>query len=72
MPVEITTIIVDYILAMRSEINLSDHHRKDLIEVLTKFAKHLNYKLFKDMTRDDVITFLDSYRRPDAADSQHK
>ena len=24
------------------------------------------------MTRDDIISFLDSYRRPDTADSLHK
>src|SRR5215216_1664112 len=72
IPPNVVTIIVDYIISMKSEINLSDHYRKDLIEALTKFAKYLDYKPFKDMVRDDVIAFLDSHRRPEAVDPLHK
>jgi hypothetical protein len=70
--IETVTTIIDYIAAMKSEINLSDHYRKDLIEVLTRFSKYLDYKPFKDLTRDNIIAFLDTFRRPEAIDPQYK
>lgn len=64
--------IVEYISAMKSEVNLSDHYRRDLIEVLTKFSKYHNNKPFKDLTRTSVIAFLESYRKTEAQDPMHK
>ena len=37
--IENTLSIVDYILSMKTEINLSDHYRDDLIRLLTTFSK---------------------------------
>ena len=34
--------IVDYILSAKTEINCSDHYRRDIIQALTEFAKHNN------------------------------
>ena len=65
-------VIVDYILTMKSEVNLSDHYRRDLIEVLSKFSKHSNNRPFKDLTRNDVVAFLDTYRRLETQDPLHK
>jgi hypothetical protein len=42
---------------MKIEINLSDHYRKDLIELLTRFSKFNNDKNFKNITRSDIIAF---------------
>ena len=65
-------IISDYIIAMKTEINPSDNYRKDNIKILYTFSKYNKNKSFKTITRDDIISFLDSYRRPEAADSLHK
>jgi hypothetical protein len=46
-----TVSIVDYILSMKTEINLSDHYRKDLINLLTAFSKYSNTS-FKSITRE--------------------
>jgi hypothetical protein len=45
-------VIVDYITTMKSEVNLSDHYRRDLIEVLSRFSKHNNNKPFRDLTQN--------------------
>jgi site-specific recombinase XerD len=58
--------IVNYIAAMKIEINLSDHYRKDLIELLTRLRFN-NEKNFKDITRYDIIAFLDTYRKTEAS-----
>lgn len=64
--------IVEYIFAMKSEVNLSDNYRRDQIEVLTRFSKYNNNKPFKDLTRADVIAFLDSFRKTEVQDPLHK
>jgi hypothetical protein len=50
---------------MKTEVNLSDHYRKDLINLLTAFSKYSNIS-FKSITRDDIIEFLESFRKPEA------
>ena len=64
--------IVDYILAMKTEVNLSDHYRKDFIYFLTTFSRCNDNKSFKTITRKDIIEFLNSIRRPEAADPLHR
>jgi hypothetical protein len=64
--------IVNYIAAMKVEINPSDHYRRDLIELLARFSKFNNDKNFKDITRSDIISFLDTYRKTETADPLHK
>jgi hypothetical protein len=69
---ESALIISDYIIAMKTEINPSDNYRSDNIKFLHRFSKYNKNKLLKTITRDDIISFLDSYRRPDATDPLHK
>jgi integrase/predicted nucleic acid-binding Zn ribbon protein len=64
--------IVEYIAAMKSEINLSDHYRKDVIEALSRFSKYNNNKPFKAVTRTNILEFLDSFRKPETSDPLHK
>jgi integrase len=64
--------IVNYILAMKTEINPSDNYRKNNISILYTFLKYSRNKSFKAITRDDIISFLESFRRPEAADPMHR
>jgi integrase/recombinase XerD len=64
-------VIIEYIQAMKTETNLSDHYRKDTIDALTRFSKYSN-KSFKDISRNDVIAFLDSFRKTETADPLHR
>jgi integrase len=64
--------ISEFIIAMRTEINLSDNYRRDNIRFLCAFSKYNKNRSFQTMTRNDIISFLDSYRRPEAADPLHK
>jgi hypothetical protein len=57
------TAICDYISAMKSEINPSDHYPRDTIELLTKLARKSGDRNFKELTRDDIIAFLDTLRK---------
>jgi integrase/recombinase XerD len=64
--------IVNYISAMRIEVNLSDHYRKDLIEILCRVSRYYKDKPFEDTTRDIITTFLDSFRKTETSDPLHK
>ena len=55
--------IIQYVAAMKSEVNLSDNYRKDLIEVLSRLSKYNDNKPFKDLVRANVISFLESHRK---------
>jgi hypothetical protein len=61
---------------MKSEINPSDHYRKDTIISLCNLStflnKNNNNKSFKKITREDLLSFLDSYRKPEDIDPLHK
>jgi hypothetical protein len=57
---------------MKVETNLADHYRKDLIEVLCRFSKYNDNRPYRDLTRDNIITFLETYRRSETQDPLHK
>jgi integrase len=65
--------ICDYISSLKSEINLSDCYRRDVILLLCKFSTYFgNTKTFKEITRKDVLLFFDSFRKAEAVDPLHK
>src|SRR5215212_5743117 len=65
--------IYDYISSLRSEINPSDHYKKDIIILLCNLSTFFkNAKFFKEITREDLLSFLDSYRKAESVDPLHK
>jgi hypothetical protein len=65
--------IVDFILNIKIEINLSDNHKRNYISVLTQLSKfYHNKKSFKEINREDILLFLDSFRKPENSDPLHK
>lgn len=65
--------IIDFIMSMKTEINLSANHIKNNIMALTLLSQfHYNKKSFKDMTREDILSYLDNHRKPESSDPLHK
>jgi integrase/recombinase XerD len=64
-------IICNYIQSMRQELNLSDSYRKDIIVLLGSFSMFFK-KSFKEITRENILSFLDSFRKAEASDPLHK
>ncbi|PWU78967.1 MAG: hypothetical protein DLM72_19745 [Candidatus Nitrosopolaris wilkensis] len=65
--------ICDYISSLKAEINPSDRYRKDTIISLCTFSTFFkNTKEFKEITREDLLSFLDSYRKIETVDPLHK
>jgi hypothetical protein len=64
--------IVKYIEVMRTEVNSSNHYRRDLILLLCRFSKYNNNTPFKAVTRANILGFLDCFRRTETQDPMHK
>ena len=66
-------VICDYISSMKSEINPSDHYRKDIIILLCNLSTFFkNANSFKEITKEDFFSFLDSHHKTETADPLHK
>ena len=72
LSLENAKVICNYLISMRTEINPSDNYRRDSIKMPYLLSKYLENKPFDEMTRKDIIDFLDSFRKPEAIDPLHK
>ena len=64
--------IVNFLLAQKTEINIADTYKLNMISTLLLLSCSLNHKSFRDMKRDDILIYLDSLKKDDASDSLHK
>jgi len=64
--------IINYMLAMQTEVSPSQTYRDNIIIKLKQFSESHNSKSFSDITRQDIIDFLDSFRKPESVDPLHQ
>jgi hypothetical protein len=65
--------VSDFIISMNSEINPSNNHRMNCIEVIGQLSKFYDHeKSFSKMTRMDILSFLDSLRKSENSDPLHR
>ena len=50
--------IANYIMSMKTEMNLTDNYRRDTVKVLAYFSIFYNNKSFKQITRHEYILYL--------------
>ena len=62
--------IAKFLLASTVESNISNSYKEDLIFTLCKLSIYVG-KNFKDFDREDVLSFLDSYRKTEPKDPLH-
>ncbi|MDW0246274.1 MAG: tyrosine-type recombinase/integrase [Nitrososphaeraceae archaeon] len=64
-------IINDYIQARKTETNLATSTQVVTSDTLNRFSRYVK-KNFNDVTRDDIILFLNSVRKSETQDAMHK
>lgn len=70
---ENAAVIVEYIIAMKREVNPRLNYIKYTIQFLSELSKIIGIgKNFIHMTRDDVLCYLDKCRKPENEDPMHK
>ncbi|MFY9798700.1 MAG: hypothetical protein WAJ93_23680, partial [Candidatus Nitrosopolaris sp.] len=65
-------IIYDYIIAEQTEINIKESTKGDKIKKLCWLSKYLNHKSYRIMTKQDILEYLNSLRKPVSDDPMHK
>ncbi len=70
---EDAAVIADYIIAMKREVNPRLNYMRYTIQFLSELSKVVGIgKKFVDMTREDVLYYLDKCRKPENEDPMHK
>lgn len=64
-------IISDYIEARKTETTLAQSTQRVMIDNLNRFSRCVK-KDFRDVERGDLISFLNSLRKTETEDSNHK
>lgn len=64
--------IANYVNAMKTEVNVSDNYRACVIKTLCLFSEFHSHTDFSQMTRDDLLSYLDSRRKTESEDPQHR
>ena len=65
-------VIIDYVLAFQTEVNPSPDYRAATILRLKHLAERYNPKPFYELTRQDIIDYLDGFRKPESVDPSHQ
>jgi integrase len=69
---ENAVIIIEFIECQKTESNFSDTYKNLVIKSLITIVKYFTNKNFKQLTRVNIIDYLDSLRKPEEADPEHK
>ena len=65
--------ICEYVIAMKREVNPRLSYKKYTIQFLAELSKAVGIATkFIDMTREDVLCYLDKYRKTESEDPLHK
>jgi len=65
-------VICEYIIAEQNEINIKESTKEGKIKCLVRFSTYLNHKPFHTISRQDVLDYLTSLKKPISTDPQHK
>jgi integrase len=65
-------IIINYINVVKTEINYTINYGTDTIGILCRISRFHKNKPFREITHDDIIEFLDSFRKTETKDPLHK
>lgn len=64
--------IINYVLAMQTETEVSEYYRINTVLNLKKLAEFYKTKPFSKMTRQDIVEYLDRLRKPESVDPLHQ
>src|SRR5215831_18569531 len=66
-------ILCDYLVAEQNELNIKESTKESTIKRIIWFSAFLNHKTFNEITKDDILAYLNSRIKKSASvDSTHK
>jgi len=70
--IENLEIICIYIVAEQNEINIKESTKEGKIKVICDLIKFLNFKNARNVTKEDILAYLNRYRKPEEIDPDHR
>jgi hypothetical protein len=67
-----STLVTEFLFSKMREGNLKPASRSSTIDRLCQLSSYHNNKKFREMTNEDVFTYLDSIRRTESEDPLHR
>ncbi|HXP53017.1 MAG TPA: hypothetical protein VN922_23940, partial [Bacteroidia bacterium] len=64
--------ISEYVLSLRREINPSQNYTRMQIQALVELSEYSKQKPFEQLSKEDVLSFLDKFRKTEDRDPLHK
>jgi integrase len=65
-------VICEYIMAEQNEINIKESTKEGKIKCLVRLSSYLNHKSFNKLSKQDILEYLTSLKKPESIDPQHK
>ena len=65
-------VICDYMIALATEMKMSDNYRQSILNTVITLAKSLPKKAFKDFTRADVVAYMNHFKKGESEDPKHR
>ena len=66
------SILCDYIITEQNEINIKESTKEWKIKNLVSLLKFVDNKNFKEITKQDILDFLNNKRKPESINPTHK
>ncbi len=67
-----TEIICKYIIAEQNEINIKESTKEGKIKTLIELVKFLDFKDISEITKEDIFSYLNRFRKSDDDDADHR
>jgi integrase len=65
-------IVCNYIIAEQNEINIKESTKEGKIKVILDLIKFLNFRDLNEFTKEDILAYLNRYRKPEEIDPDHR
>jgi site-specific recombinase XerD len=65
-------LICNYIISEQNEINIKESTKEGKIKCLVRFSTYLKHKPFCSISKEDILNYLTSLKKPISIDPQHK
>jgi site-specific recombinase XerD len=65
-------VIVEYAHSIKVEVNPSKGYKESIMDTIVQLAKTHRNKTFREMTRDDILTFLSRLEKSEEEDRKHR
>ncbi len=65
-------VICEYIITEQNEINIKESTKEGKIKCLVRFSTYLKHVPFDKVSKEDILNYLTSLKKPESLDPQHK